>query len=159
MAKVVRVKAQQQAMTSVQTESEPAPGRRIDGDQRLDRRQFVCPGFDTTVIVGCDQALFTGNSIRTDGVDAIALRTEAGRLDRDRHFALGSGIVADELEARRFWGGPRREANNLAVEGPVALRLLRDSAIIELIAEAMVFLELQRGADLHPMRLVRAGHC
>src|SRR5947199_10487496 len=111
MAKIVRVKAQQQAMTSVQTESEPAPGGRIDGDQRLDRRQFVRAGFDTTLIVGCDQALFTGDSIRTDGIYAIALRTYTGPLDDDRHLAVGSGTVADGRQTRRFRAGPRCQAN------------------------------------------------
>ena len=90
--------------------------------------------------------------VKIDGVLA------QGVLERDDKVACGRGIVAHKFEARGLGHRIAGQAHGLAVEGPVALGRLGNGAVIELVAEVAVLLQLEPAAHFHLMDFICASH-
>src|SRR5690242_17066614 len=120
------MKAQQQAVPALAGQGKTAADAAIDGHHRLDGGKLVVAGEDLAVVVGGDEALFAGRRVSADGVDPVALGTEAGWFDAEADLAHRSRIVTDELKARPVRRRPCGQADILAVEAPVALGMLGD---------------------------------
>src|SRR5438270_13161253 len=153
-AKIISVEPQKQPVAAVRAERKPPAGRTVNGDERLDRGKLVSSSLDTAVVVGRDQAFLTGRRIGADCVEPVAVSSKAGRFDRNDDLACWRRIVADQFERRDLGLGTRGQSDRLAIERPLALRLFGDRAVVQLVTEMAVLLQLQGSADLHLLRLV-----
>ncbi len=109
------------------------------------------------VAVGSDHPLLTELGIHRDCVNPVTLGSKAGRLDRQSHIAFRGRIIPDKLEARQLRHRLGGQPYGLPIRRPIAFGLLGYGAVIELVPEMPVLLQLERGADFHLMRLVEAG--